>query len=188
LEAILRLQRRSSQQKAMESAGASLPFSAISTEPLDWLMHINEVADYRQPAGPGSRPLGDLVQDVWSAVRSATTSFWAYLRKVIAATMVIASSLTASAANIRNFAFANSVIAAITAVPRAAHASALKKYKQLSPTQKLATTPLFFVCNSGGQPYLQDDIQAGKPEQKIVVYFMSSEDANDYLNEVRSET
>ena len=35
-----------------------------------------------------------------------------------------------------------------------------------------------------GSPYLQEDLQAGKPDQRIVVYFMSSEDANDYLNEM----
>lgn len=58
------------------------------------------------------------------------------------------------------------------------------KYAKLSPTQKLATTPLFFVSNSGGAPYLQEDVQTGNPNQRIVVYFMSSEDANDYLNEM----
>jgi hypothetical protein len=72
----------------------------------------------------------------------------------------------------------------MTAMPRAAEAGVLKKYRDLSPYQKLATTPLFYVCNSGGSPYLQDDVQAGKPEQRIIVYFMSSEDANDYLNEL----
>jgi hypothetical protein len=142
-------------------------------------MNINEELDFRR----ASRTPGDIVRELGAAVRNFTSSFWQYMRKVIAATMVVASSLT-SAINVRNLAFANSVIAAITAAPKRAHASALKKYKQLSPSQKLATTPLFFVCNSGGQPYLQDDIQAGKPDQRVIVYFMSSEDANDYLNEV----
>jgi len=31
---------------------------------------------------------------------------------------------------------------------------------------------------------LQEDVQAGKPTQRIIVYFMSSEDANDYMNEM----
>jgi hypothetical protein len=43
---------------------------------------------------------------------------------------------------------------------------------------------LYFLCNSGGNPYLQDDVQAGNPDQKIIVYFMSSDDANDYMNEM----
>ena len=68
--------------------------------------------------------------------------------------------------------------------PQHAHASIFKRYTSLSPYQKLATTPLFFVTNSMGSPYLQEDLQAGKPDQRIVVYFMSSEDANDYLNEM----
>jgi len=76
------------------------------------------------------------------------------------------------------------VATAFLAAPQVANAGILKRYNNLSPMQKLATTPLFFVCNSGGSPYLQEDIQAGKPSQRIIVYFMSSEDANDYLNEM----
>ena len=76
------------------------------------------------------------------------------------------------------------VATAFLAVPQVANAGILRRYNNLSPMQKLATTPLFFVCNSGGSPYLQEDIQAGKPTQRIIVYFMSSEDANDYLNEM----
>ena len=68
--------------------------------------------------------------------------------------------------------------------PQYAHASIFKRYTNLNPYQKLATTPLFYVTNSMGSPYLQEDLQAGKPDQRIVVYFMSSEDANDYLNEM----
>ncbi len=40
----------------------------------------------------------------------------------------------------------------------------------------------------GGNPYLQEDLQAGKSDQRIVVYFMSSEDANEYLNEIAQGT
>jgi hypothetical protein len=33
--------------------------------------------------------------------------------------------------------------------------------------------------------YVDNNLQkAGKPEQKIIVYFMSSEDATDYMNEI----
>ena len=74
--------------------------------------------------------------------------------------------------------------AALLGAPRAAHAGVLRRYSTLNPTEKLATTPLFFVTNSGGSPYLQEDVQAGKPSQRIIVYFMSSEDANDYMNEM----
>jgi len=78
-----------------------------------------------------------------------------------------------------------SLAAILSGAPQAAHASALKRSNQnLTPYQKLATTPLFFVTNTQGLPYLQQDMQAGKPEQAIIVYFMSSEDADDYLNEL----
>jgi len=83
-----------------------------------------------------------------------------------------------------NFNDYHSAIVATMGGPQHAHASIFKRYTSLSPYQKLATTPLFFVTNSMGSPYLQEDLQAGKPDQRIVVYFMSSEDANDYLNEM----
>lgn len=71
-----------------------------------------------------------------------------------------------------------------TMMPSPAGATLWQRYNRLAPTQKLATTPLYFVSNSGGSPYLQEDVQTGNPNQRIVVYFMSSEDANDYLNEM----
>lgn len=35
----------------------------------------------------------------------------------------------------------------------------LKRYSQLTPTERLATTPLYFVANSRGNSYLQSDAQ-----------------------------
>ncbi len=66
----------------------------------------------------------------------------------------------------------------------AAHAALLKKYQHLTATQRLATTPLYYIANSRGNSYLQDDMQANAPERKNVIYFMSSDDANDYLDEM----
>ena len=152
----------------------------ISSNPLEWLAHAEAAtaAAMQREKAAGA----DLFRDAGAAFSTIANSFFSYVRKIIAATVVIASSL--SSAGMRRVAFANSVVAAITAAPRRVQAVVTKKYRQLSPTQKLATTPLFFVSNSGGNPYLQDDIQAGKPEQRVIVYFMSSEDANDYLNEM----
>ena len=151
----------------------------ISSNPLEWLAHAEATAAALQREKAAG---ADLFRDAGAAFSTIANSFFNYVRKIIAATVVIASSL--SSAGMRRVAFANSVVAAITAAPRRVQAVVTKKYRQLSPTQKLATTPLFFVSNSGGNPYLQDDIQAGKPEQRVIVYFMSSEDANDYLNEM----
>lgn len=152
----------------------------IPSNPLDWLSHAEAASVAALQRDSICR--SDLFKDASAILSAITSTFFKYIRKVAASTLVIASSL--SSAGMRKVAFANSVVAAITAAPRRVQAGAIKKYKQLSPSQKLATTPLFFVCNSGGNPYLQDDIQAGKPEQRIIVYFMSSDDANDYLNEL----
>ena len=124
-----------------------------------------------------------MVMNVWM------TQFWRYIRRAISAFIVAASSFSGSLAPgshmRRQLAVAGGLTAITTmSMPRPAQASMFKKYRDLTPVQKLATTPVFFVCNSGGSPYLQDDVQAGKPEQKIVIYFMSSEDANDYMNEI----
>lgn len=47
---------------------------------------------------------------------------------------------------------------------------------------------IYLLIQIGGNPYLQEDLQAGKSDQRIVVYFMSSEDANEYLNEIAQGT
>jgi hypothetical protein len=77
-------------------------------------------------------------------------------------------------------------VGVVAGLPQVTSAVSLleKGYQRLKPYERLATTPLFYVCNSGGNPYLQEDIQAGDPSQRIIVYFMSSEDASDYLNEM----
>lgn len=68
--------------------------------------------------------------------------------------------------------------------PTHVNAGVVRDYSKLESFQKLATTPLFFISNSGGNPYLQEDHQTGDPQQRIIVYFMSLDDANDYLNEM----
>lgn len=104
-----------------------------------------------------------------------------YIAKFMTIAMITANSISNSGV-LRVTAAVSSAI--VTVLPQPVRAGVLTKYTQLSPQQKLATTPLFYVCNSGGNPYLQEDIQAGKSDQRIIVYFMSSEDANEYLNEL----
>jgi len=81
---------------------------------------------------------------------------------------------------------ASITVAGVLSGPQVGNAASLleKSYERLKPFERLSTTPLFYVCNSGGNPYLQEDIQAGDASQRIIVYFMSSEDASDYLNEM----
>lgn len=54
---------------------------------------------------------------------------------------------------------AASIAAAVTSSPVGAQASALKKYADLSPAQRLATTPLYYVSDARGNSYLQPDSQ-----------------------------
>lgn len=56
--------------------------------------------------------------------------------------------------------------------------------RDLSPYQKLGTTPVYYLCNSKGAAFLQEDTQAGNSDQKVVNYFMSIRDANMFLDEM----
>eukprot|EP01033_Poteriospumella_lacustris_P005811 gene5811-4168_t len=59
-----------------------------------------------------------------------------------------------------------------------------RQYKSLTAVQRLATTPVYFVANARGNAFLQDDAMIGNPEQKAIVYYMSSEDATGHLEEM----
>ena len=50
-------------------------------------------------------------------------------------------------------------VAAMMMGPENAFALSFMKYSQLKSTQKLSTTPVFYLSNSGGYPYLQEDVQ-----------------------------
>jgi hypothetical protein len=117
-----------------------------------------------------SNPITDFITHTSNRVIS-------YIKKVITATIVVANSLTTPFANQRYsfkpIAAATAIMSSVIAAPLAAKAGVLRKYTKLSPTQRLATTPLFFLTNSNGQPFLQEDVQTGNPEQRIIVYFMS---------------
>lgn len=118
-------------------------------------------------------------------VQSAQKHFASYVRKVVATSMIVAASVCNQISpTIRRAALTTTAVYSAVGAPKAAFASMFKNYRKLSPAEKLGTTPLFYVCNSGGNPYLQEDLQTGKPDQRIIVYFMSSDDANDYLSEM----
>jgi hypothetical protein len=63
-------------------------------------------------------------------------------------------------------------------------AGPFKKYNNLKATERVATTPLYYLCNSRGQSFIQEDNQIGNPDQRAMVYFMSSKDATNYLQEM----
>jgi len=119
-------------------------------------------------------------QNAWGSLRRFAVNCGKALRKFVAVAALILSLV---GGRVRTGAVAGAA-GGLFASPIVAHAGVLRRYTKLNPMEKLATTPLFFVTNSGGSPYLQEDVQAGKPSQRIVVYFMSSEDANDYMNEM----
>lgn len=107
--------------------------------------------------------------------------FMQKIKKILASVLVVLSQ-----SNILNKLAAALPVSAgvISLVPNVAVATPWSKYSQLKATEKLATTPVFFLANSQGSPYLQEDVQTGKSDQRIVTYFMSSDDASEYLNEM----
>ena len=61
----------------------------------------------------------------------------------------------------------NRILAAMVMAPEGALASSFIKYSNLKSTQKLSTTPVFYLSNSGGSPYLQEDVQV---KSGVIVY------------------
>jgi Tic22-like family len=160
-------------------------FGALSfTNPSEWIKQVLPALSTPAPAAPAIErrtPISDFIH-------SASNKIVFYLRKVISATLIVASSLASPITNCKAITkplYASAaVVGGVIAAPLAATAGVFRKYTKLSPTQRLATTPLFYLTNSNGQPFLQEDVQTGNPEQRIIVYFMSSEDAYDYLDEM----
>ena len=166
---------------ALEYVFSQLSFSS----PHEW-MHLNSIA---------TPPPTPVIEEVPSSpvkthrfsdmLVHASAKLISYVKRVIAATLIVANSLTSPVASIKHRPIATAAaVSGVIATPLAARAGMLRKYSKLSPTQRLATTPLFFLTNSQGHPFLQEDVQSGNPDQRIVVYFMSSEDAYDYLDEM----
>jgi hypothetical protein len=158
----------------------------ISTFSLDWLRNAQGYSAVHQQGFVG-RIFEKILNASFDRMRSTATSV---LRKLGTLLVVVSSSLSRLSMPqmpplLEQAAItAVSTVGAMVGVPSLATASAFKNYKDLTATQRLATTPLYFVCNSRGNAYLQDDCQAGNPDQKVIVYFMSSEDATEYLDEM----
>ena len=162
----------------------AIQFTSFSLKKLMEFDKMMVIADDEERSNTRNIPLTTLFAEAKRNIAKISDVFIKYFRKVLAASMIIASSVSPITVKRASIA-AGTILTTIAAGPKViARAGVLKKYQSLSATQRLATTPLYFVSNSRGNPYLQDDIQSGKPEQKIVVYFMSSEDANEYLEEM----
>lgn len=136
--------------------------ATISTFSLDWLTEFEN----SNPAVPNIKErinkLFGTVSEKVVGIAKLSEVIVKYIRRVAATTAVIASSIGNGFSLLplkRISIAANTAIAAVASAPRVVHASALKKYKKLSPTEKLATTPLYFVSNSRGNAYLQEDVQ-----------------------------
>ena len=96
------------------------------------------------------------------AAKAIQAKFMSRVRKVVASSLIVASNILSNPVgpNMRRVAMAGMAVATALSSPKAAFAGLYKNYNKLSPYEKLGTTPLFFVCNSGGNPYLQEDLQA----------------------------
>ena len=75
----------------------------------------------------------------------------------------ILTSLSVALGGLSSGTFKSAVaLTSIVIVPNKAYALPFKKYSKLAATQKLGTTPVFFLSNSGGNPYLQEDVQVSE--------------------------
>lgn len=111
--------------------------------------------------------------NIFDGLKYLTHKLFSFFRRIAATVSIIGSSVMST--SMKSTVALGSTISSISIFP---------SYSKLSSTQKLSTTPLFYLANSGGHPYLQEDVQAGKPDQRIVTYFMSSDDATEYIQEI----
>lgn len=127
--------------------------------------------------------LDGLFARVETSLKSFAYHFVTMMRKVVGTTMLFAAYINPD--SIRRAALASTSAVALIASPKAiANAGVLKKYSKLSPMQKLATTPVYFMTNARGSALLSPDTTAGAPERRVVTYYLSFEDASKVLNEM----
>jgi len=197
--------------RLLKSYALPITISKINIHPfpLDYLYHYEPMV--QQTSNDANHCLSALsnMGKLFSSITRQTQSFVSgmvvrYLKRVVSATIILASSLSSvvmpgpmmmtlppsgdshlQSALRRSVLAASPMMSVMMIGPRlVANAGVLKPYSRLTPTEKLSTTPLYFVSNSRGNAYLQEDVQGAQPDQKVVTYFMSSEDANHFLNEM----
>eukprot|EP01039_Chlorochromonas_danica_P002941 gene2941-3209_t len=159
----------------------------ISSFPLDKLKEVQNA--FLPPSGdsvvgPQRIPLDGLFKRAVEDIGKASRIIVYYLKRFLAMSMILMSTWSMPTLRRLSYVTASAVTALISGPRMIANAATPQKYQKLAPYQKVGTTPLYYVCNSRGNSYLQEDVQSGSPNQRIVTYFMSSEDANDYLDEM----
>ena len=149
------------------------------------LFNLNKLSQY-EPEKAQSNSIGRLFGDASSSFGKFAARFFQYLKKLSAAIILLASSsllpmrpmpsvahssaVHATAVKSAGVSIASMVAAGIASSATAKPAEAgmlnfnwdmlkLKQYSHLTPTQRLATTPLYYVANSRGNSYLQSDAQ-----------------------------
>lgn len=88
--------------------------------------------------------------------KHATRNFAKQLHSFIASLLIFSGQMNIFNVMTRS---AGLPVAAMMMAPESALASPFVKYSNLKSTQKLSTTPVFYLSNSGGSPYLQEDVQ-----------------------------
>lgn len=147
------------------------------------LFNLNKLSSFEPER---TRKISHLFGDASVSLGNLQTAFLKYMRKLSAAVILFASSgllpmrplpsvahpaaVHATASHKAGVSVASILAAGIanSAIIEPAQAGVLnfnldmlkfKQYRQLTPTQRLATTPLYFVANSRGNSYLQSDVQ-----------------------------
>lgn len=162
------------------------PFETFSLDILRDLPLAQQIAipQLSKPVIP-KIPLNLLFDRVRALVSSLLTRFAFFAKKVMSYTSLFTTLVSPFNSRFApKAALAAGTVGGIISTAALPVKAGLLSYKRLSPVQRVATTPLYFVCNSRGNAYLQEDVQGGNPEQRTVVYFMSYQDADNYMNEM----
>ncbi|RYG64461.1 hypothetical protein EON64_13940, partial [archaeon] len=149
------------------------------------LAHSSEERDTQGSILAGEHiPLDRLFVKVHEGMQVVSARLRRFSRKVAAVSLLLVSALPAPTFKRMSISM-GSAVAAVLSGPKLI--AAARSYASWPARQRLGTTPLYFVTNSRGNAFLQEDSQSGRPGQKEIVYFLSHEDAQGVLQEMAQQ-
>jgi hypothetical protein len=95
----------------------------------------------------------------------ALTEFFSKMMNFLTRSISSLKKIVSSACHVAKYMFAAPLRSSIAigstvcSIPIVCQATSFKKYSSLSAVQKLGTTPVFYLSNPSGNPYLQEDVQ-----------------------------
>lgn len=134
----------------------------ISSFPLDKLKEVQNALlppSGDSVVGPQRIPLDGLFKRALEDIGKASRIIVYYLKRFLAMSMILMSTWSMPTLRRLSYVTASAVTALISGPRMIANAATPQKYQKLTPYQKVGTTPLYYVCNSRGNSYLQEDVQ-----------------------------